>query len=173
MWTAIVCAVAVVMTLRHVLELIEQNAELAKQVLLLTFRVDRLRQLSRELMVTTDTWSVLGRRRPSARLRVAVYYRRKREVSSTAAPRAGDGAGAGDITSNTSCISSGGIIQSERRLSPLADASARFGGGSTSRSCTGSDTGSCCASNFAERRCHKQGERSCSESGSSCDSASG
>ena len=90
MWTAIVCAVAVVMTLRHVLELIEQNAELAKQVLLLTFRVDRLRQLSRELMVTADTWSVLGRRRASARLRVAVYYRRKREVlvpSSTSGSR--------------------------------------------------------------------------------------
>ena len=68
MLTEIVCAVAVLMTLRHVLELLEQNAELAQQVLYLSFRVRRLRELSKKLMVSSDAWRMLGRRRPSARM---------------------------------------------------------------------------------------------------------
>ena len=50
MWTAIVCTLAVLMTLRHVLELLQQNAELAQQVLFLKFKVDRLRQLSNAVL---------------------------------------------------------------------------------------------------------------------------
>ena len=54
MLAEIVCAVAVLMTLRHVLELLEHNAELARQVLFLTYKVHRLRELSKRLMVGTD-----------------------------------------------------------------------------------------------------------------------
>ena len=164
MLAEIVCAVAVLMALRHVLELLEHNAELARHVLFLTYKVHRLRE-------ATDAWRLLGRRRPSARMRVALYYRRKSDVSCAAlpgTPTAGEGVGAGDITSNTSCMTSGGIMHSERRLSPCFDACARIGVcGSSSDCCTLSDTSSGRDSNFSARRCHKHGERSCSESGSS------
>ena len=124
------------------LELIEQNAELAQQVLFLRFRIDSLRELNRKLMVSSDAWRMLGRRRPSARMRVALCYRRKSALSSASSPTAGEGAGAtGDITANTSCISSGGNIHSERRLRPQADAYARLGvGGSASSSCAASES---------------------------------
>jgi hypothetical protein len=69
MLAEIVCAVAVLMTLRHVLELLEQNAELAQQVLFLRFKVDQLRELSKKLMVSSDAWRMLGRRRPFANAR--------------------------------------------------------------------------------------------------------
>jgi hypothetical protein len=62
------------MTLRHVLELLQQNAELAQQVLFLKFKVDRLRQLSNAVLYHQDAWRMLGRRRPSARMRVALNY---------------------------------------------------------------------------------------------------
>ena len=164
MLAEIVCAVAFLMTLRHVLALLEQNTELDRQVLFLTYKVHRLHDIS-------DAWRMLGRRRPSARMRVAVYHHRKSDVSCAAvpgAPMAGEGAGAGDITSSTSCMASGGIMHSERRLSPCFDVCARTGvAGSTAGSSTGSDSSSCRASTFAARRRHKHGERSCSESGSS------
>ena len=164
MLAEIVCAVAVLMALRHVLELLAHNAELARQVLFLTYKVDRLRE-------ATDAWRMLGRRRPSARMQVALYYRRKSDVSCAAlpgTPTAGEGVGAGDITSNTSCMASGGIMHSERRLSPCFDVFARVGVcGSTASSGTGSDSSSCCASTYAARRRHKHGERSCSASRSS------
>ena len=185
MLAEIVCAVAFLMTLRHVLALLEQNAELAGQVLFLTYKLDRLRELSIKLRyhlsmrtVTTDAWRMLGRRRPSARMRVAVHYRRKSDVACVSASIAGEGAGpsgdsrtdamSGEIAANMSCMSSGGIMHSERRLSPCFDASARIGVcGSTSDCCTLSDSSSGRDSNFSARRCHKHGERSCSESGSS------
>ena len=154
MLAEIVCAVAVLMTLRHVLELLEHNAELARQVLFLTYKVHRLRE-------ATDAWRMLGRRRPSARMRVAFHYRRNSDVvGSAAAPMAGEGVGVGDITSNTSCMASGGIMHSERRLSPCFDVFARVG-------VCGSSTGSDCDSTFATRRRHKHGERSSSASRSS------
>jgi hypothetical protein len=171
----IVCAVAVLMTLRHVLELLERNAELAQQVLYLSFRVRRLRELSKKLIVSSDAWRMLGRRRPSARMRIALCYPRKSALSSAASQTAGEGAGAGTVSCISSCtdarsrsiarstssISSGGIMHNERRLRPRADAGARTG------VCGSPDSSSGGESNFSARRCHKQGETSRSESASS------
>jgi hypothetical protein len=180
MLAELICALTLFLALRHVkyqmLELMQQNAELAKQVLYLTYKVDKLRELSNKLRyqtaverMTSEAWRFLGQRRPSARMRFALYHRRKGDESGASASSPGEGAGAvidamsGEIAAKMFFISSGGIMQSERRLRPRAGACARRGVcGATSSPSAASKSSYCRDS----ARCLNDGERSCSESGS-------